>query len=156
MARLLHQPRQAKRIIKEVHRPLGHVLPNSHCEQARELTGIERANHLRIRLRLHEDVPIREQERVAPDKAFRNFRCPPCAILHNLPPKRRPDTPAPPIRKVALDRFSLVAGHDKNVANARRSQPPQNVLQNRFTLHLEHRLGHCVGQFLHPRAFARR
>ena len=58
------------------------------------------------------------------------------------------------VAEMALDDLRAPAGDDAEFMEAGGDQTAENVFQDRSALNLEHRLGNCVGEFLHARAFA--
>ena len=154
MRRFLHQAFEAELVVKKVQTAFGNVLAARHRDHAGKRAFLKTANHLLIGLRFHQNIAIRHDELRIANKVPGHFRGLAGAVLNKLPAERQARLPFRAVAKVTLDHFRAIAGDDKHVVDTRREDTFQDVLQNGLALHLEHRLGQLLGEFLHPGAFA--
>ncbi len=152
--RLFHEPFQAKLFVEKVQSALRHVLAARDGDDAREIAFTETTNHLRIGCGWNENIAISQQKRRVADEFLRRFRCLARAVLDGLTAKGDARVPFLAVAKMIFDDLSAPAGDDENLADTRRQNSVNDVLEDGFALDAEHGLGQLVGEFPHARALA--
>ena len=149
-----HKPFQAELFVEKIQAALGHVFTARDGDDAGEIAFVKPSKHLRIRFWSDKNVAISQQKRRITDKILCHFRRLARAVLNRLPAVSNPRFPFSAIAEMIFDDFSVPAGDDENVADARRSNAFDDVLEDRLALDAEHGLGQLVGEFPHARALA--
>ena len=151
---LLHELLQTKVRFKEEQPALGHILAPRHRHEAGELPFAPALEHVRVSLRLHQDVAVSQEERLAARELLRQLRGLARAVLHHLPHVADARAKLRAISEESLHRLRVPARHDAKLPDAHAQQPLDDVLEDGLALHFEHGLGDFVGEVTHARAFA--
>lgn len=149
-----HKPFQAELFVEKIQAAFRHVLAARDGDDSGKIAFAKTPEHLWIRFRRDQNVAISQQKRRVADKILRDFRRFARAVLDKLPAKGNVRAEFLAVAEIIFNHVRAKTSDDENLFDPRRYDSGDDVFQNRFALHAEHRLGQLVGEFPHARAFA--